>query len=111
MLPLHSHRGTTDHFHDSWCPAGHGNYSVIQRQVRLFLLTHDQQLPGNKGLTATPTAAVVLTLFAQVALVQLRIDEQEVTQLSGVQPHHLLVCDALGLDSSWYAVPSIPKKR
>jgi transposase len=84
-------------------------YSVIQRQVRLYLLTHDQQLPGNKGLTATPTAAVVLTLFAQVALVQLRIDEQEVTQLSGVQPHHLLVCDALGLDSSWYAVPSIPK--
>jgi transposase len=84
-------------------------YSVIQRQVRLYLLTHDQQLPGNKGLTATPTAAVVLTLFAQVALVQLRIDAQEVTQLSGVQPHHLLVCDALGLDSSWYAVPSIPK--
>jgi len=35
-------------------------YSVIQRQVRLYLLTHDQQLPGNEGLTATPTAAVVL---------------------------------------------------
>jgi hypothetical protein len=31
--------------------------SVIQRQVRLYLRTHDQQLPGNKGLTATPTAA------------------------------------------------------
>src|SRR2546427_8937286 len=45
-------------------------YSVIQRQVRLYLRTHDQQLPGNKGLTATPTAAVVLALFAQVALVQ-----------------------------------------
>jgi transposase len=45
-------------------------YSVIQRQVRLYLLTHDQQLPGNKGLTATPTAAVVLALFAHVALVQ-----------------------------------------
>ena len=81
-------------------------YSVIQRQVRLYLRTHDQQLPGNKGLTATPTAAVVLALFAQIALVQLWIDEQEVMQLSGVQPHHLLVCDALGLDSSWYAVPS-----
>jgi transposase len=81
-------------------------YSVIQRQVRLYLRTHDQQLPGNKGLTATPTAAVVLALFTQVALVQLRIGEHEVTQLSGVQPHHLLVCDALGLDSSWYAVPS-----
>jgi hypothetical protein len=61
-------------------------YSVIQRQVRLYLRTHDQQLPGNKGLTATPTAAVVLALFAHVALVQLRIDEQEVVQISGVQP-------------------------
>src|SRR5437870_7564182 len=84
-------------------------YSIIQRQVRLYLPTHAQQLPGNKGLTATPTAAVVLALFAQVALVQLWIDEQEVVQLSGVQPHHLLVCDALGLDSSCYAVPSARK--
>ncbi len=81
-------------------------YSIIQRQVRLSLQTHDQQVPGNKGATATPTAAVVVALFAQIALVQLWIDEQEVAQLSGVQPHHLLVCDALGLDSSWYAVPS-----
>src|SRR5215470_7285391 len=84
-------------------------YSIIQRQVRLYLHTHDQQVPGNKGATATPTAAVVLALFAQVALVHLWIDEQEVTQLSGVQPHHLRVCDALGLDSSWYGVPSGPK--
>jgi transposase len=84
-------------------------YSIIQRQVRLYLHTHDQQVPGNKGATATPTAAVVLALFAQVALVQLWIDEQEVVQLSGVQPHHLLVCDALGLDSSWYAVLSAQK--
>jgi transposase len=45
-------------------------YSIIQRQVRLYLRAHDQQLPGNKGLTATPTAAVVLALFAQVALIQ-----------------------------------------
>jgi transposase len=84
-------------------------YSIIQRQVRLYLRTHDQQVPGNKGATTTPTAAVVLALFAHVALVQLRINEQEVAQLSGVQPHHLLVCDALGLDSSWYAVPSTQK--
>jgi hypothetical protein len=86
-------------------------YSIIQRQVRLYLHTHDQQVPGNKGATATPTAAVVLTLFAQVALVQLWIDTQEVAQLSGVQPHHLLICDALGLDSSWYAGPSAQKKQ
>ena len=84
-------------------------YSVIQRQVRLYLRMHAQQLPGNKGLTATPTAAVVLALFAQVALVRLWIDEQEVVQLSGVQPQHRLVCDALGLDSSWYAVPLAQK--
>jgi len=84
-------------------------YSVIQRQVRLYLRTHDQQLPGNKGMTATPTAAVVLALFAQVALVQLRIEEQTVVQIAGVQPYHLLVCGALGLDSSWYAAPSTQK--
>jgi hypothetical protein len=48
-------------------------------------------------------------LFAPVALVQLWIDEQEVTQLSGVRPYHLWVCDALGLDSSWYEVSSAPK--
>ena len=44
-------------------------YSVIQRQVRLYLRTHDQQLPGNKGLTAIPTAAVVLACLHQIALV------------------------------------------
>jgi transposase len=45
--------------------------SVIQRQVRLYLRRHDQQIPGHKGTTAIPTAAVVLALFRQVALVQL----------------------------------------
>jgi hypothetical protein len=84
-------------------------YSVIQRQVRLYLRTHNQQLPGNKGMTTIPTAAVVLALFAQVALVQLWIDDHEVTQLAGVQPYHLLVCDALGLDSSWYEASSRKK--
>ena len=88
---------------DSKCPGLNGY------PVRLYLRTHDQQLPGNKGMTATPTAAVVLALCTQVALVQLWIDEQEVAQFSGVQPHHLLVCGALGLDSSWYAVPSVQK--
>ena len=81
-------------------------YNVVQRQVRLSLRTHAQQLPGNKGLTAIPTAAVVLALFAHVALVQLLIGRQEIEQVYGIQPHHLLVCHALGLDSSWYAVPS-----
>src|SRR5262249_4133468 len=43
---------------------------VIQRQVRLYLRTQDQQIPGNTGMTAPPTAAVVLALFAQVCMVQ-----------------------------------------
>jgi transposase len=81
-------------------------YSIIQRQVRLYLRTHDQQLPGNKGATATPTAAVVLALFAQVALIRFGIGEHEVEQIYGVQPHHLLLCDALGLDHAWYEAPS-----
>jgi transposase len=84
-------------------------YSLIQRQVRLYLLTHDQQVPGNKGATATPTAAVVLALFAQVALVQFQIGAQEGEQVYGVQPHHLLCWDALGLDRSWYEAPSAQK--
>src|SRR5262245_39158223 len=50
--------------------------SIIQRQVRLSLHTHDQQIPGNKGLTAIPTAAAVLTLFAQAALIQINYHPQ-----------------------------------
>lgn len=48
-------------------------YTVIPRQVRLYLRTHAQQIPGHKGMTATPTAAVVLALFAQVDLIKLVI--------------------------------------
>jgi transposase len=86
-------------------------YSIIQRQVRLYLRTHDQQLPGNKGMTVTPTAAVVLALFAQVALLQVGIGDQRVEQIYGVQPYHLLLCDALGLNYSWYEVPSAQKNN
>jgi hypothetical protein len=81
-------------------------YSVIQRPVRLSLHTHEQQRPGNKGMTAIPTAAGVLALFRQVALVQLWIDKHEVVPIAGGQPHHLLICDALGLDHSWYEASS-----
>jgi hypothetical protein len=84
-------------------------YSVLQRQVRLSLHTHDQQLPGNTGLTATPTAAVVVAFCAHVALVQVWIDAQAVAQSAGVQPQHRLVCAALGLDASWSAVPLAQK--
>src|SRR5262249_60952603 len=47
-------------------------YSVIQRQVRLYLRMHDQQIPGNKGPTAIPTAAGGLSLFLQRALNQIQ---------------------------------------
>jgi hypothetical protein len=80
-------------------------YNIIQRQVRLYLHTHDQQVPGNKGTTAIPTAAVVLAWFAHVALVQGAIGNQEIAQVYGLQPHHLLICDALGLDHAWYEAP------
>jgi hypothetical protein len=42
----------------------------FRHQVRLYVRTHDQQLPGKKGPTALLTAAVVLALFAQVALLR-----------------------------------------
>jgi transposase len=84
-------------------------YSLSQRQVRLYLRTHAQQIPGNKGLTATPTAAVVVALFAHIALVPFPRGDQEGAQVYGVPPYHLLCCDALGLDRSWYATPSAPK--
>jgi transposase len=80
-------------------------YAVIQRQVRLYLRTHDQHVPGNKGETAIPTAAGVLALFAPVTVVQIQIGYTTVQQLYGVPPHHLMICDALGLDRAWYDVP------
>ena len=45
-------------------------YALIPRQVRLSVHDQQQSLPGNKGLTTTPTAAVILTLFSPVMLVQ-----------------------------------------
>ena len=60
-------------------------------------------------MTALPTAAVMFALFAHVALLQVEAAEQQITQIYGVQPHHLLICDALGLDHAWYAVPSAHK--
>jgi len=44
--------------------------SIMQRQVRPSLHTQGQQVPGNQGATATPTAAGVRALCAQGALVQ-----------------------------------------
>jgi hypothetical protein len=86
-------------------------YALIQRQVRLYLHDQQQHLPGNKGLTTTPTAAVILTLFRPVMLVQLMLGTTPVLHIYGVQPHHLLVCDALGIDRGWYAAPSHQEKN
>ena len=79
-------------------------YAVIQRQVRLYLRDHDQQIPGNKGPTATPTAAVVFTLFTPVMLVQFAVDEQRSLQVHGIQDHHRIVCEAVGIDPGWYQI-------
>jgi hypothetical protein len=77
-------------------------YAVIQRQVRLYLRAQDQQVPGNKGPTATPTAAVVFALFAPVMLVQVVVDNRTSLQGHGVQNHHLMICEAVGIDPAWY---------
>jgi transposase len=77
-------------------------YAVIQRQVRLYLREHDQQVPGNKGLTATPTAAVVFALFTPVMLVQVTTDNTPSLQVHGIQDYHLMICDAVGIDQAWY---------
>jgi transposase len=82
-------------------------YAVIQRQVRLYLRDHNQHVPGNKGPTAIPTAAVVFTLFAPIMRVQCVLDEQISFQVHGMQSYHLLVCDAMGLDPTWYGGPAI----
>ena len=77
-------------------------YAVIQRQVRLYLREHDRQLPGNKGLTATPTAAVVFALFTPVTLVHFAVDSTPRLQVHGVQDYHRIVCHAVGIDQAWY---------
>ncbi len=86
-------------------------YALIQRQVRLSLRHHGQHLPGNKGATAIPMAAVVLSLFVQVMMVQLEVDKKLSFQIYGLQDHHLTVCDALGIDRVWYASPPIGQNR
>jgi transposase len=77
-------------------------YAVIQRQVRLYLHVHDRHVPGNKGPTATPTTAVVFALFTPVMLVQFVMDNTPNLQVHGVQDHHLLICEAMGIDPAWY---------
>jgi transposase len=77
-------------------------YTVIQRQVRLYLRDHARQLPGNKGLTAMPTAVVVFALFTPVTLVHFAVDNASILQVHGLQEDHLIICEAVGIDYAWY---------
>jgi hypothetical protein len=77
-------------------------YAVIQRQVRLYLRTHDRHIPGNKGPTATPTTAVVFALFTPVTLVHFTVDNVPILQVHGIQEDHRSVCEAVGIDHAWY---------
>jgi transposase len=77
-------------------------YAVIQRQVRLYLRDHDRQIPGNKGPTAAPTAAVVFALFTPVTLVHFTVDNAPILHIHGLQEDHLIVCEAVGIDHVWY---------
>jgi transposase len=58
-------------------------YSLIQRQVRQYLQQHQQSIPGNKGDTALPTAAVVFESFASVTQVHFDFGGVEVCQVYG----------------------------
>jgi transposase len=77
-------------------------YAVIQRQVRLYLRDHNRHIPGNKGPTATPTAAVVFALFTPVTLVHFAVDNALILQVHGIQDYHRIVCEAVGIDHAWY---------
>ena len=77
-------------------------YAVIQRQVRLSLRDHDRHIPGHKGPTATPTAAVVFALFTPVTLVHFAVDNAPILHVHGIQEDHRIVCEAVGIDHAWY---------
>lgn len=57
-------------------------YRLIQRQVHQSLQQHQQAIPGNKGDTAMPTAAVVLESCAAVTQVSVDLDGVEICQVS-----------------------------
>jgi transposase len=77
-------------------------YAVIQRQVRLYLREHNQHIPGNKGPTALPTAAVVFDLFTPVTLVHFAVDNVPILHVHGIREDHLIICEAVGIDQAWY---------
>src|SRR5437667_10382089 len=84
-------------------------YALIQRQVRLYLRDHERHIPGNKGPTATPTAAVVFALFRPVTLVHFAVDNAPILEVHGIQEDHRIVCEAVGIDHAWYQVVTAGK--
>jgi transposase len=86
-------------------------YGLIQRQVRQYLQQHHHSMPGNKGETAMPTAAVGLASFARVSLVHFKLDGTAARQVHGWQEHHRLVCKALGGDDAWYVGSAAQKNN
>jgi transposase len=86
-------------------------YSLIQRQVRQYLQQQQQSIPGNKGDTVMPTAAVVFESFTAVTQVHFDLPEVDGWQVHGWQAHHGLICQALGLDASWYEGPAGQKNN
>jgi hypothetical protein len=77
-------------------------YAVIQRQVRLSLREQNQHIPGHKGLTTLPTAAVVFDLCTPGTLVHFAVDHAPILHVHGIREDHLSVCDAVGIDPAWY---------
>jgi hypothetical protein len=59
-------------------------------------------MTSNGTSATTPTAAVVFALFAPVLLGQFALDNRTSLQPHGVQDHHLIVCEAVGIDPVWY---------
>jgi len=76
----------------------------MPRQGRLSLREHDRHIPGHKGPTATPTAAVGFALFTSVMRVQFAVAEPHTRQGYGVQDDHRIVCEAVGMDPRWYQI-------
>jgi hypothetical protein len=76
--------------------------AVMPRQVRLSLRDHHPHIPGNKGPTATPPAAVGFALLTSVMLVQLVVEHTISLQGHGVQDDQLIICEAVGIDPAWY---------
>jgi len=65
---------------------------------------------GTRGRPQRPRLLVILSLFAQVMMGQMGMDQTVSLHVYGFQPHHLTICDALEIDRVWYA-PSLSRQN